>query len=844
MKTLYLVDVSAMFFRAYYAIRPLSTSKGFPTNALHGFLSMTVKLLRELPVDYMAFCFDVKGPSFRKELDPRYKAHRTEMPDDLALQVPYISRLTTALGIPRFEAAGFEADDVIGTLAAFGRREDLDVTIVSGDKDFAQLVKPYVTLLDTMKEERMDSQAVIEKWGITPSQFVDYLSIVGDSSDNIPGVKGIGQKGAQKLLAQYQSLDSIYEHLSEIRNASIAKKLEEGRDEAYLSRTLVTIREDVPFNLSLKDLSLKEIDKEQLHSLLQELEFRAFEKRLIGSDFLEEGVRKNQLANVQTQEIMKISESEVSASDLHEKLKKGQDLWGFLTERGLYLGIEGEVLVVRDSLTKIAAILDEKDLQWKGYDLKKLWKELDLTNPKAKWDQMLAAYVARTGPVESFEEIFRRYVGDSLPELPTPQQTYQNHLRLEESLRKEIGIIHGEKILFEIELPLIPVLYSMERHGILIDQGVLRIQGQDLSRELKSLEREIHDLCGESFNIASPKQLSQILFVKMKMPVQKKTKTGFSTDSEVLEKLAESYPVCSKIIEHREISKLKTTYVDVLPLLVDKKTGRIHTHFNQALTATGRLSSHNPNLQNIPIRSERGVQIRRAFIAQPGFQLLAADYSQVELRILAHITEDKGLCRAFESGEDIHAMTAAEIYGVELNEVNSELRRRAKAVNFGIAYGQGSFGLSQSLKISPAEASEIISRYFEKFPGVQDYMNATVETAKSKGYVETLFGRRRYIEELKSKNGAIRKFGERAAINAPIQGTTSDLVKKAMVEIHRDVGDHMLLQVHDELVFEIASNHVEETRRAVVEKMEGVVKLKVPLKVTAAVGTNWEEAHS
>jgi DNA polymerase-1 len=460
------------------------------------------------------------------------------------------------------------------------------------------------------------------------------------------------------------------------------------------------------------------------------------------------------------------------------------------------------------------------------------------------WDQMLAAYVIRAGAVDDQQKLFTLYNGEALPELPTPSQLLTAHLRLEAQLRKKIKSIDGEKILFDIEQPLVPILLAMETSGILIDVEALRVQSSDLARDMLTLEKEIHAAAGGVFNIGSPKQLGAILFEKMKIPPGKKTKTGYSTDNDVLEKLVGEHPIAGKVLQWRELSKLRSTYVEALPHLVNPKTGRVHTTFNQAATATGRLSSVSPNLQNIPIRTERGNRIRKAFIAAPGFEMVSADYSQIELRILAHITGDEGLTRAFENNLDIHAATASEVFEVELGDVTSDMRRKAKAVNFGLAYGQGAFGLAETLRISRKEAADIIERYFKRFPGVKSFMTDTIEEAKRKGYVETVFGRRRYLDELYSGSAMVRKFGERAAINAPIQGTASDLVKMAMIKVGIPAGARPLLQVHDELVLEVEPDRIDEVCLEVASKMENVAALKVPLRVNTGHGKNWDEAHS
>lgn len=992
MKKLYLVDVSGMIFRAFYAIRPLTNPSGLPVNALYGFISMTVKLMREIRPDYMAFCFDQSEDTFRKELDPRYKANRKEMPADLVPQIPYFRRVSEAMGIPCIDVSRYEADDIIGSLACIGRDHGLEVVIVSSDKDFAQLVKPYVSMYDTMKDVRYDVDGVIAKWGVEPRKMIDYLAIVGDTSDNVAGVKGIGEKGAQKLLAQYDSLEDIYEHINEITGAT-QKKLIESRDEAFLSKKLVTIVCDMNLGLQPEDLRLKPIHREELSALLAELDFKTFAKTLLGevrapspaaaaagaasssaaavaapmatleglpvnndesavqagtaadvprstplggapkstplgggapkstplsanaSRFVRAagtpsasgsvvgassaaaghapgGVARGDLradghiegsvshvlnptsretlvaksSPVQTKSdiatssipIGEITEKRLDIAGLANWLKAETDTWGIHTERATYLaqassrapgddpsnsGAKWTIVEVAANSDELGELLTERKLRYKGFDVKSFAKTNNVRNPDVAWDQMLAAYVIKASPIETVHPLFDLYNGETLPDLPTPTQILTANLQLEVHLRKKIQTMNGEKVLFEIEQPLVPLLLSMEQAGILIDTKDLAKQSESLVSDIGALEKEIHQLGGEVFNIGSPKQLGNLLFEKMKMPAGKKTKTGYSTDTDVLQKLASDYPIAGKVLQWRELSKLRSTYVDALPLLVDKKTGRIHTTFNQATTATGRLSSVAPNLQNIPIRTERGNKVRGAFVAEKGKMLISADYSQIELRILAHITGDPGLTRAFEQGIDIHTATASEVFEVPVKEVTGEMRRKAKAVNFGLAYGQGAFGLADVLQISRKEATDIITRYFARFSNVQSYMTETVEEAKKKGYVETIFGRRRYLDELYSASPMIRKFGERAAINAPIQGTASDLVKMAMLKVGNPAGAQMLLQVHDELIFEADAGAVESISKTVSDKMENVAKLNVPLQVNTGSGRSWLEAH-
>lgn len=875
MKKIYLVDVSSMFFRAFYAIRPLTSSKGIPVNAVYGFLSMITKLFKDEKPDYMVFCYDRKEPSFRKDLYSEYKANRTEMPEDLAVQIPYIKKMAECLGIPALEVPSFEADDIIGTLARIGVKHRLEVFIVSGDKDFGQLIRPHVWLFDTMKDVKYDPAGVVEKWGVPPDQFIDYLSLVGDTSDNIPGVDGIGPKGAQKLLQQYSSLEDIYKHIDKVEPKGIREKLQRSQEMAFLSKKLVTIDQEVPVSEELEEYHLRPIQTDELRALLQELGFKTFEKTLIGDGApqqnlhqsihgksiaaspnpgpavpMESLVRKvdkpafvpdSDIAAAEVDADPKNRETIHTVDELAVLIRTGDELWGYCDERGVFLARGKEHWALAEDMEGLGKVTDEKKVCWSGFDLKGFFHKIRSRHPIISWDSALAAYVVRAGDTSDFSEIYQKYTGAPLPEFASPAQVFKAHLELQKVLRDRLVLFEGQKILEELDLPLVPVLLHMEDRGVLIDTKLLKTQSEELKKETASLEKEIHHLAGGSFNVGSPKQLGVVLFEKLGLPPGKKTKTGYSTDTDVLEKL--DHPIAAKILLWREVSKLKSTYVDALPEMVDPKDGRIHTRFNQTLTATGRLSSIQPNLQNIPIRTERGQRVRQAFIADPGRKLLSVDYSQIELRILAHIAEDPGLQSAFRDDLDIHAATAAEIYNVSLKSVTSEQRRNAKAVNFGIAYGQGAFGLAENLGIPRKEAQEIIGRYFARFSGVRDYIENTIKIAHQKGYVETLFGRRRYIDELQSKNPALKKFGERAAINAPIQGTASDLVKKAMIDIEAHLKVDMLLQVHDELIFEGTEHELLKAAPKVVEIMESAMKLSVPLKVNYAIGNNWDEAH-
>lgn len=891
MKKIYLVDVSSLFFRAYFAVRPLTSPAGVPVNAIYGFLSMLLKLMKEHQPEAMVFCYDRKDPSFRKDLYPEYKANRSEMPEDLVPQIPYIKKIADLMGIPSIEVPKYEADDIIGSLTVLAHKNNYEVDIVSGDKDFAQLIKPNIYLLDTMNNVRIGTKEVKDKWGIEASQMIDYLALIGDSSDNVPGVKGIGPKGAVKLLDQYKTLEAIYEHVAEIKG-STQDKLRNNKEMAFLSQKLVTIVTDIPIENEMQNYHLRAPDQAGMRDLLKELNFKGFEKSL---NDLRDWSSVNSFTGA-TAESVKQAETKTSTQENHSKLEKQNKLendslpsinstdsfsnkmnqtgldftvekivvqtvngdnlktilsglntdeayYLFQHTQGLCIGLKSNrtVYLLEDDFSSLQKILDSYSLKQKGFNLKPLWHSLGLKKPEAAWDGTVAAYVLRAGESVDWVQVFSRTLQRAPLEMPSPAEYFAELLELE--AKQNFDLQDYMSVYLKQDLPLLAVLYRMEAKGIRLAAEQLQSLSQELGQEIQSIDKKIQELAGEKFNIASPKQLSQILFDKLKLTPGKKTKTGFSTDAEVLEGLKSEHPIIDLILQFRELSKLKSTYVDALPQLI-KSDGRLHTTFDQTLTATGRLSSADPNLQNIPIRTARGAQVRKAFIADQGSSLLSVDYSQIELRILAHYSDDQNLIRAFKEGLDIHSATASEVFAVKISDVSSEQRRAAKAINFGIAYGQGAFGLSSQLGISMSEAKEIIENYFHKFPGVQRYIASTVEEAKQKGFVQTLEGRRRYMVELQSKNPAIRKFGERAAINAPIQGTAADLMKLAMVELDQKISSPMILQVHDELIFEAPENILQEQAPEIARIMENIVTLKVPLKANWSIGNNWDAAHA
>lgn len=892
MKTLYLVDASSLFFRAFYAIPPLTNSKGFPTNAIYGFLNQLIRLLREKNPELIALCLDRKEPSFRKEIYADYKANRTELPEALAPQLPFIEAVGDLLGIRSFSLLGFEADDIIGTLTKFAETQEYKVVIVSGDKDFAQLVDDKVCIYDTMKEFTYGPKEVLEKWGVHPHQFIDYLSLTGDSSDHIPGVAGIGPKGAAKLIHEFGDLDQIYQKIDQVKGATQTKLLQ-SKDNAYLSKKLVEIATKAPIEFHLEELKLKKASSEKLKSFFEEFNFKSFDRDSRGLPNLDTSPPltespaifhwpdNQQTANQSGPSLEAASNAARMPAEHNLKIHEGFRISELpLGAKNYWISLEPELHLIDDAGANLYKIADElsvvrswirkSELAWQGYDLKTLWHKLwphpdtqkeqaqlgfessedgaekNLPAPvlKIETDLLLLAYMIHAGENLELETLIGKY----LPQFPNSSEMDRSlclpllKTKMLESLELEPDSAKLKSLYEEVEEPLASILFEMETLGFRLDREELRRQSEELSLVLEAAEKKIHQLAGEVFNVGSPKQLAQILFTKLKLPPGHKTKTGFSTDNEVLEGLKTEHPIAGEVLEYREVAKLKSTYLDAFPQMLDRNE-RLHTTFRQAFTTTGRLSSIDPNLQNIPIRTERGARIRRAFIAEPGRALLSADYSQIELRILAHISGDEGLIKAFREDLDIHAATAAEIFKVDLLAVTPEHRRIAKSVNFGIAYGQGAFGLAENLGISRTEAQVIIKSYFEKFPGVKSYIDQTILESREKGYVSTLFGRARKIPEIKSQSPMVKKAGERAAINAPIQGTAADIVKIAMVRLKKQVTCPMISQVHDELIFEDTAEELKAQASKIVGIMEAAAALKVPLKVNWAIGQNWDQAH-
>ena len=924
---LVLVDGSSYLYRAFHAFPPLTNSAGEPTGAMYGVLNMLKSLISQVQPSHIAVVFDAKGKTFRDEMFEQYKSHRPPMPDDLRKQIQPLHDIIRALGIPLLVIEGVEADDVIGTLAVAASKANQKVLISTGDKDMAQLVDDNIMLINTMNNTLLDREAVIEKYGIPPELIIDYLALMGDSADNIPGVAGVGEKTALGLLQGIGSMAEIYANLDKVAELPIrgAKKLGDKllaeKEMADLSYRLATIKTDVALDITPEQLTLGASNNDQLTEYFGRYEFKRWLNEVMnGADSItnnnEQPTKINhyqatpalaQNNDDETLPAIQIDRSRYEAllteADLNrwvEKLKQAKlfaldtetdnldymaaNLVGisFALENGeaAYLPLQLDYLGAPKTLEKTTAltllkpVLENPAIQKVGqnfkYDLT-IFARNGIDVQGVAFDTMLESYVLNSTGRHNMDDLAKRYLGhqtitfEEIAGKGKNQLTF-NQIPLEkaaeyaaedadvtmklqqvlwEKLSKEPTL---EKLFKEMELPLLGVLSRMERRGVLIDSDALFLQSNEIANRLSELEEQAYVLAGQPFNLASTKQLQEILFDKLGLPVIQKTPKGApSTNEEVLEELAFSHELPKVLVEHRGLSKLKSTYTDKLPQMVNPQTGRVHTSYHQAVTATGRLSSSDPNLQNIPIRNEEGRRIRQAFIARKGFTVVAADYSQIELRIMAHLSQDQGLINAFTQGKDIHRSTAAEIFGVALDDVTSEQRRNAKAINFGLIYGMSAFGLSRQLGIGRADAQSYMDLYFKRYPGVQTFMHDIREKAKAQGYVETLFGRRLYLPDINSSNGMRRKAAERVAINAPMQGTAADIIKRAMIQLDQKLQNDpdiaMIMQVHDELVFEVRSEKVAFYSELIKTQMESAADLVVPLIVEVGQGTNWDEAH-
>jgi len=882
-ETLYLIDGSSYIFRAFYGIRHnLSTSKGLPTNALYGFVTMLQKIVRDENPDYLAVTFDSKEKTFRHEMYPQYKANREAPPEDLERQFPYFEPIVKAHNIRSLRIPGVEADDIIGTLAKQGENAGLQVVIVSGDKDMMQLIGPDVHMLDTMKNKRFEKKDVVKKFGVGPDKVIEVMGLMGDASDNIPGVKGVGPKTAAELIQKFDSIENLYEHIAEIDKKKLKEKLEADKDNALLSRQLVTIDTDVPLDCALKDLKAAKPDTESLTQMYTELEFSS----LIPRDEKGPAPQQHVYETILTDEAFRKLLEDLNAQGVFALDMETTSLYpvsaetvgisfAFREHEACYIPLTHRYLGVPEQLDKtrvfekLKPLLENPDIKKVGHNIK--YDLIVLQNEGVflqgiAFDTMLASYVLnpsrrghslddlamellghKTITYKEVAGVGAKQIGFDEVEVERATEyaaedsdiTWRLYENLQPKLTSELLQLFNA-----IEIPLLEVLAEMELNGVFIDKNHLVQLSKKIDAELKELETSIYRIAGEEFNINSPKQLAVILFEKLQLPVVKKTKTGYSTDVSVLEELASKHELPDKICSYRQLGKLKSTYVDSLPLEINRKTGRVHTSFNQAVAATGRLSSSDPNLQNIPVRTAEGRRIREAFVPARGCVFLAADYSQIELRVLAHLTRDPVLVAAFGGGEDIHRRTAADVFDVAPAAVTKEMRSRAKVINFGILYGMGSKRLSRELGISMVEADAYIKRYFERYGRVREFIDQVVAKGREDGYVETLIGRRRYLPELTSREPGRRQAAERMAWNSPIQGTAADIIKLAMLAVDRELAGRgsparMLLQVHDELLFEVPKGR-EGAAGGIVQKcMESVADLAVPLVVDLKSGPNW-----
>jgi DNA polymerase-1 len=903
-KTLCLVDGSSFLFRAFHAIPPLNNRKGEPTNAIYGVSNMLRKMITDYQSDYMAVVFDAAGKTFRNDLYDQYKAHRPPMPDDLRVQIEPLHHLIRAMGLPLIMESGIEADDVLGILAQHAEQQGFKVVIATGDKDMAQLVTDNIILENTMNNTRMDIQGVIDKFGVKPEQIIDYLALIGDSSDNIPGVPKVGAKTAAKWLAQYQTLDNLIAHADEIKG-KIGENLRASLGFIPLAKQLTTIKCDLVLPYGIEDLKRKPVDNAELKGLLTELGFSSWLKTL-----------GNQ-PEVKQPEAISTTPTDTVPEEVHYETILTQDqfnhwlnqleqaeLFAFDTEttsldysKAEIVGVSFAVEIGKaaylplahtyldapkqlnrtDVLEKLRPLLENPNQAKLGQNLKydaHVLANHGITLRGIAQDTMLESYVLNsTATKHNMDDLAKVYLGvttihyedvtgkgakqinfsevDIEKATPYAAEDADITLRLHQVLSEKLAEHPKLQQLYtELEIPLIDVLTRIEANGVLIDTDMLAQQSMELANHIIGLEQHAHDVAGHTFNLGSPKQIQDIFYNQLKLPVLKKTPTGQpSTDESVLQDLADQgFELPKLILDYRSLNKLKSTYTDKLPQQLDNKTGRVHTSYHQAVAATGRLSSSDPNLQNIPIRSEEGRKIRQAFIAPEGYKIVAADYSQIELRIMAHLSNDVGLITAFSTGQDVHRATAAEVFSVAPDQVTNDLRRSAKAINFGLIYGMSAFGLAAQLGLSRNQAQDYINLYFARYPDVKNYMDNIRELARQQGYVETLFGRRLYLPEINARNANLRQYAERTAINAPMQGTAADIIKRAMLAVDGwlqmgSVDAKMIMQVHDELVFEIAEAQLEDCILNIKTIMCGAAELNVPLVVDVGVGENWDEAH-
>ena len=902
-KTLVLVDGSSYLFRAYHALPLLTNSKGEYTNAILGVTNMLKKLVETYPEAYFGVIFDAPGKTFRNDMYPEYKANRASMPDELREQIKPLHQLIKAMGLPLVMEPGVEADDVIGTLAKQAEEEDLNVVISTGDKDIAQLVTNKTSLINTMNNQWLDEEGVKEKFGVPPNMIIDYLALMGDTSDNIPGVPKVGPKTAAKWLNAYGSLDEIIARADEVKG-KVGESLRDHLDAIPLSKELVTIKCDVPLDKAPADLIRTQPDTETLKEMVSHYEFNSWLKQLGGT-------KASTVASEQVDEKPLPAKTELTVETILDEATFNQwlaklteaELFAFDTEtthldytKALVVGVSFAVeaghaayvplahsypgapqqLSRQWVLDQLKPLLESESARKVGQNLKydaNVLANHGISLAGICHDTMLQSYVLNsTASRHNMDALAEKYLGQETIhyedvagkgakqicfdqvsiELAAPYAAEDADitLRLHQHIFPQLKQIDSLATVYEtIEMPLVPVLARMEQTGVLVDEQMLSQQSGELTASIKALETQAHEAAGQPFNLGSPKQIQEILYDKLGLPVLKKTPKGQpSTAESVLQDLAVDFPLPRLILEHRSLSKLRSTYTDKLPKQINPVTGRVHTSYHQAVAATGRLSSSDPNLQNIPVRSEEGRRIRQAFIAEEGFTVMAADYSQIELRIMAHLSQDTGLLQAFKEGLDVHKATAAEVFGVPVDQVEAHQRRSAKAINFGLIYGMSAFGLAKQLDIDRGAAQGYINLYFERYPGVKQYMDETRELAREQGYIETLFGRRLYLPDILAKNGQRRQYAERTAINAPMQGTAADIIKLAMLSVDNWLqvdkpAVRMVMQVHDELVFEVENSYLDQAASIIQQKMSGAASLDVPLVVDVGMGKNWDEAH-
>jgi len=891
--TLYLIDGNSYIYRAFHAIRGLSTSRGFPTNAAFGFTNMLMKVVNEKAPDYLAVCFDPKGKTARNEIYPAYKATRPPTPEGLGPQIPYIHRIVEAFNIPVLLVDAVEADDVIAAVAAKAGASGFDVTVVTGDKDLFQLIGDSIRVYDTMKDALYGPEECERKFGVPPGRLTDFLGLTGDTSDNIPGVPGVGPKTAAELIRQYGTVEELLEHADEIKKPKLRENLKAHADDALLSKRLVTLSTELPVDIDLESLRRREQDPDALVAIFKELEFGALLKHVKAGPSGEVEivvVRDSKTLARVAAEIRKAGACAMGVCASSRLPMSGTVVGVYLCcsdEKAYYVPIghvkpqgglfpesaEGQ-LPMEEALKVLGPVMEDAAVKKYGHDLKS--DMILLTNSGirlggASFDCMVGSYLLNPGRAShTLENLALEYLGRKMTSYDDVAGSGAKavpfaEVGIDEAALYAAGAAHvifdltgmlsstlrdeGLAGLFEeLELPLIRVLAEVEMNGVHVDKEYLDGLSVELGTTLDDIVRRVYALAGGEFNINSPKQLSEVLFERLGLKPVKKTKTGFSTDEEVLTTLAVSHELPAEILAYRELFKLKSTYVDALSRLVNTRTGRLHTSLNQAVTATGRLSSSEPNLQNIPVRTETGRRIRRAFTAPEGHVIVSADYSQIELRLMAHLSGDPSLTESFMKGEDVHTRTASEIFGLSPGAVTADMRRHAKAINFGIMYGMGAYGLATQIGVSPKEAARYIDAYFERHSGVRAFIERNLEEVERNGYSTTLFGRKRAIPELASSNRNTRALGERLAINTPIQGTAADIIKLAMINASgrlkaEGLRAMMVLQVHDELVFEAPESERESVMRLAVEEMVAAARLDVPVKVDVGSGPNWDEAH-